>query len=642
MGSSKSFRFFVVIVLLVLYDGAFAEDDPPGGFDGDERDALMALKIELNNSFLKHNWTSIMCYLNNTPNWYGVQCSNGRVTEILLENMNLTGKLRVDALFNLTQLSVLSLKNNSIYGRMMDFSYNPRLTRIDLSSNNFHGPISPSVLTLSLLESLQLENNRLNGSIPDLNQSTLKQFNVSNNNLSGEIPNTPVLRSFDASSYNGNRRLCGPPSSTPCSGRSLASGSNGDKPNNSTDTNDDSDKSSWVSRLAAPLIVVNVVGAVVVLFLFMIYCKKSRKLKRDMKRKPLAQDKEENYESKIEMGEKSVVGGEEKVGQLTFMEDVGVFELGDLLKASAEGLGKGNFGNSYKARLDDGRNVVVKRLRDLKPFTSDEFVKELEAIADHKHPNLLPLLAFYYSEGEKLLVYKYAPQGNLYNRLHGGRGTKDRVPFRWNSRLSVARGVARALEYLHRNTKSQSIVPHGNLKSLNVLLDENDMVLVSDYGFASIIALPIAAQRMVSFKSPEYVHAKKVSRKSDVWSYGCLLLELLTGRISSNSAPPDVNGVDLCSWVHRAVREEWTAEIFDLEAAAPRSASHGMLKLLQLAVRCCDKSPERRPEMAQVVQEVDSIKLVVDSEEEDDSLDPSLTDDSMSASERSMSIGGER
>ncbi|KAK3007385.1 hypothetical protein RJ639_017462 [Escallonia herrerae] len=484
MGSSKSFRFLIVMVLVVLHSGAFAEDDPPGGFDADERDALMALKIELNSPFLRHNWTSIMCYLNNTPNWYGVQCSNGRVTGILLENMNLTGKLRVDALFNLTQLSVLSLKNNSIYGRMMDFSYNPRLTRIDLSRNNFHGPISPSVLTLSLLESLQLENNRLNGSIGDLNQSTLKQFNVSNNNLSGEIPNTPVLQSFDASSYNGNTGLCGPPSSIPCSGRSLASGSNGDKPNNSTNTKDDSNKSSsWASRFAAPLIVVNVVG---------------------------------------------------------------------------------------------------------------------------------------------------------------GRGTKDRVPFRWSSRLSIARGVARALEYLHRNTKSQSIVPHGNLKSLNVLLDENDMVLVSDYGFASIIALPIAAQRMVSFKSPEYVHAKKVSRKSDVWSYGCLLLELLTGRISSNSAPPDVNGVDLCSWVHRAVREEWTAEIFDLEATAQRSACHGMLKLLQLAVRCCDKSPERRPEMAQVVQEVDSIKPVVDSEDEDDSLDRSLTDNSMSASERSMSIGDER
>ncbi|KAK2979613.1 hypothetical protein RJ640_020105 [Escallonia rubra] len=148
-----------------------------------------------------------------------------------------------------------------------------------------------------------------------------------------------------------------------------------------------------------------------------------------MKRKPLAQDKEENYESKIEMGEKSVVGGKEKVGQLTFMEDVGVFELGDLLKASAEGLGKGNFGNSYKARLDDGRNVVVKRLRDPKPFTSDEFVKQLEAIADHKHPNLLPLLAFYYSEGEKLLVYKYAPQGNLYNRLHDDENKKLCIPF---------------------------------------------------------------------------------------------------------------------------------------------------------------------------------------------------------------------
>ena len=84
----------------------------------------------------------------------------------------------------------------------------------------------------------------------------------------------------------------------------------------------------------------------------------------------------------------------------------------------------------------------------------------------------------------------------------GERGG-DRIPFRWDARLSVARSIARALEYLHLNTKSQSIVPHGNLKSSNVLFDENDKVLVSDYGLASLLVLPIAIQHiMVSYKSP--------------------------------------------------------------------------------------------------------------------------------------------
>lgn len=208
----------------------------------------------------------------------------------------------------------------------------------------------------------------------------------------------------------------------------------------------------------------------------------------------------------------------------------------------------------------------------------------------------------------------------------GGRGTRDRIPFKWSSRLSVARGVARALDYLHLNTKSQWLVPHGNLKSSNVLLDDiNEMVHVTDYGLTSLISLPIAAQRMVAYKSPEYLSSKKISKKSDVWSYGCLLLELLTGHVSAHAAS---NGVDLGSWVHRAVREEWTAEIFDLEISVQRSAALGMLRMLQLAVRCCDKSPDKRPEMSEVVREVENVKVIVDSE--DDMSDRSLTDDSMS------------
>ncbi|GLT98261.1 hypothetical protein SLE2022_157750 [Rubroshorea leprosula] len=100
------------------------------------------------------------------------------------------------------------------------------------------------------------------------------------------------------------------------------------------------------------------------------------------------------------------------------------------------------------------------------------------------------------------------------------------------------------------------------------------MVLGSDYGLISLIAPPVAAQLM-SFKSPEYQAAKRVSKKSDVWTYGCLSLELLTGRMWVNTAPAGINGVDLCGWVHRAVRVEWTTEILDLEIAVQRSATPG-------------------------------------------------------------------
>ncbi|KAF5936906.1 hypothetical protein HYC85_024412 [Camellia sinensis] len=633
-----SLHFFIhllVISLLALRGLVFAQN----GIQEAEREALLALADELNNSFLHNNWTSLNCYnIVMTPYWYGVKCTNGRVAEVVLENMGLTGKIRPDTLFNLTELSVLSLKNNSISGNMMDFSQNQKLTQIDMSSNMFDGLISNSLPGLAFLESLQLQDNMLAGSIPAFNQSSLKEFNVSNNGLTGAIPNTKVLQSFNSSSFSGNPQLCGSPSYNPCS------------PSNNDTSSDNSPKPSGVSRFAPILLVIDVVGFIVVVFLFMIYCRKSKQLSNAMNMRssrPVEGVRAEKAVQDIEVSQRSEgyveseggEGGGGERGKLTFMDGVERgFGLHDLLKASAEGLGKGNFGNCYKAMVDDGPAVVVKRLRELRPLSHSEFAKQLQALADLKHPNLLPLLAYYYSKEEKLLVHKLASNGNVYNRIHGGRGTRGRVPFRWTARLSVARAVARAMDYLHLNppksttttTTTTVFPPHGNLKSSNVLLD-NDLVLVSDYSLASLISLPIAAQRMVSYKSPEFQNYKRLSKKSDVWSFGCLLLELLTGRVSAHSSPPGVNGVDLCGWVHRAVREEWTAEIFDVEIAVQRSATHSMLRLLQIAIRCCEKAPEKRPDMAEVAREIENIKVVVDSEDSED-LSQSITDDSMSMS----------
>ncbi|KAK0588392.1 hypothetical protein LWI29_000407 [Acer saccharum] len=390
------------------------------------------------------------------------------------------------------------------------------------------------------------------------------------------------------------------------------------------------------------------VGLVAVMLLFILYYKKAKKLKEMIKnmQKDLKEDGEE-AEAEAEAEERVVVVEEKREEnnkkKLIFMGGVEAeFELNDLFKAPAEGLGKGIFGNTYKAKLEGYmgvKSVVVKRLRDLKPLSNEEFTKQVNMIHEHhNHPNLLPLLAYYYSKDEKLLVYKYAENGNLFNRIHGEKSSKDRIPFRWSSRLSVARDVARALEYLHINIGG--IVPHGNLKSTNILLDEHETVVVSDYGLSSLVALPIASQRMVSYKSPEYQSNKRVSRKSDVWSYGCLLLELLTSRVSVHSAPPGINGVDLSTWVHRAVREEWTAEIFDPEISKQRHACHGMLKLLQIALHCCDKSPEKRPKMTEVVRVVENIKVVDESEDEDLSGDPS--DDSLSITAPAMVAGDQR
>lgn len=189
--------------------------------------------------------------------------------------------------------------------------------------------------------------------------------------------------------------------------------------------------------------------------------------------------------------------------------------------------------------------------------------------------------------------------------------------------------MARALEHLHRHARSEATAaPHGNLKSSNVLFDEKEEVLVCDYGLTSLVAPPIAAQRMVCYKTPEYQSHRRISKKSDVWSYGCLVLELLTGRIPAHSAAAGTNGLDLCGWVNRAVREEWTAEIFDPEIVVKRGANQGMLRLMQIAMKCCDKTPEKRPEIGDVVAEVEKVGVAVDSEDEEIDCSSSFTNHS--------------
>lgn len=187
-------------------------------------------------------------------------------------------------------------------------------------------------------------------------------------------------------------------------------------------SNQDSAGGGESSHFVPILVVANVIVLVVIFFMLIIYYKKYKKLKEATK----ARNRGPGDDCKIitdratEKMRSTPEGGEK--GKLVFMETKtrrAAFELEDLFRASAEGLGRGNFGNCYKAMLDMGQVVVVKRLMDLKPLSREEFVRQVRAIADQKHPNLLPLVAYYYSKEERLFLYPFAPHGSLFNRLHG-------------------------------------------------------------------------------------------------------------------------------------------------------------------------------------------------------------------------------
>lgn len=399
----------LALFVLALHTTFSLPGDPEIGYQGKERDALLALRDTLDNPFLKNNWNGLMCYMNNPPKWYGIQCTNGRVTGIVLEAMGLKGSIRPDAFVNLTQLYILSLKDNFISGPLMDFSSNPQLSFIDLSVNKFNGLMHQSMTTLPNLTSLQLNDNHINGHLPEVTQSTLKFFNVSYNDLTGPIPNTSVLQSFGFSSYLGNPKLCGPPTPTPC-------GSKFELP--STDAKG---KHKGLN-FTAIFIITGAALLLLVLLIVFFFCKRSKYQKSNTV--SANQEITTDYIQTLDKTPEPQVNH-----KLAFISDENQFELSDLLKASAEELGSGNFGNTYKAALlHGGHSFVVKRMRNLKPMSVHEFERQVRFITNLQHPNLLPLVAFYSSTNEKLVIHKHIPGGNLLNRIQGKYNKAHKIP----------------------------------------------------------------------------------------------------------------------------------------------------------------------------------------------------------------------
>ena len=386
--------------------------------------------------------------------WTGVSCVKNRVTRLILENLNLQGT--IEPLTSLTQLRVLSLKGNRFSGslpnlsnftslKLLFLSHNHfsgefpssltslfRLYRLDLSYNNFTGEIPATVSRLTHLLTLRLDENKFSGVIPELNLPGLQDFNVSGNRLSGEIPKT--LSGFSGSSFGQNPFLCGAPLekcgdepnkpgsdgaiASPLVPATVVSSSPSTMPTTTAPTNNKSHEKRG-SKMSPIVLVAIIVGDVLVLGIvcLLLYCyfwKNYSSKSKDKKGLKLFESEKIVYSS----SPYPTQGGFER-GRMVFFEGEKRFELEDLLRASAEMLGKGGFGTAYKAVLDDGNVVAVKRLKDAQIAGKREFEQHMEILGRIRHPNVVNLRAYYFARDEKLLVYDYMPNATLFWLLHG-------------------------------------------------------------------------------------------------------------------------------------------------------------------------------------------------------------------------------
>ncbi|KAK2967769.1 hypothetical protein RJ640_029665 [Escallonia rubra] len=642
----------VVLVLVAIFSGGRVNSESAG-----EKQALLALISQVpHENRIQWNASDSAC------NWVGVECDPTRsyVYSLRLPGVGLVGQIPADTVGKLTQLRILSLRSNRLSGRIPpDFSnlgllrslylqnnqlsgeFPPslteltRLTRVDLSSNNFTGRIPFAINNLTHLTGIFLENNAFSGNLPSINPQGLTDFNVSNNRLNGSIPTT--LLKFPASAFAGNLDLCGGPL-PPCNPFFPSPAPSPLPPAKPLHK-----KSKKLSKAAIIAIAVGSSLILLLLLLILIICLRRRRQRTKSPKQPkpvvgtrnvAAAGEAGTSSSKDDVTGVSGEGGAERNKLVFFDGGVYSFDLEDLLRASAEVLGKGSVGTSYKAVLEEGTMVVVKRLKDV-VVGKKEFDGVMEVLGRMKHENVVPLRAFYYSKDEKLLVYDYMPAGSLSALLHGSRGS-GRTPLDWDSRMRIATSAARGLAYLHVSGN----VVHGNIKSSNILLrqDSHDGAAVSDFGLTPLFNGSPAAptHRIAGYRAPEAVEIRKATFKSDVYSFGVLLLELLTGK-APNQASLGEEGIDLPRWVQSVVREEWTAEVFDVELMRYHNIEEEMVQLLQIAMACVSTVPDQRPAMQEVVRMMEDINR---GGETDDGLrqssdDPSKGSDSQTPPQES-------
>ncbi|KAI3448277.1 hypothetical protein Pfo_004942 [Paulownia fortunei] len=534
-----------------------------------EGDALNAFKSNLAdpNNVLQ-SWDPTLV---NPCTWFHVTCnSDNSVTRVDLGNANLSGQL-VPQLGQLTNLQYLELYSNNISGRIPNELGNlTNLVSLDLYLNSLSGPIPDTLSKLQRLRFLRLNNNSLSGQIPMslTTIGTLQVLDLSNNQLTGPIPVNGSFQLFTPISFANNPLEPLPalpppvPPTTPSPSRvgNSATGA----------------IAGGVAAGAALLFA----GPAIALAWF-----RRRKPQDHFFDVPAEEDPEVH------------------LGQLKR------FSLRELQVASDNFsnkniLGRGGFGKVYKGRLTDGSLVAVKRLKEERTQGGElQFQTEVEMISMAVHRNLLRLRGFCMTPTERLLVYPFMVNGSVASCLR--ERPESQPPLDWPIRKRIALGSARGLAYLHDHCDPKII--HRDVKAANILLDEDFEAVVGDFGLAKLMDykdthVTTAVRGTIGHIAPEYLSTGKSSEKTDVFGYGVMLLELITGQRAFDLARlANDDDVMLLDWVKGLLKEKKLETLVDADLQG-NYIDEEVEQLIQVALLCTQSSPMERPKMSEVVR----------------------------------------
>ncbi|KAI3873997.1 hypothetical protein MKW98_001646 [Papaver atlanticum] len=532
-------------------------------------DALYELKRSLNvppSQLVNWNRDQV-----NPCTWSNVNCdpTTLKVISLTLSSMQLSGELSPE-IGVLESLNNLILQDNNISGGIpSEFGKLSSLTKLDLENNRLTGEIPSSLGNLKNLKFLLLSKNNLTGKIPEsiAGLPSLTNLQLASNGLSGQIPD----RLFVVSQYNftGNNLDCGKGFSRLCASPSNDSGGYHN------------------SKLG---LILGIIGGVVILVfgivIFFLWKSKSKGHGREV-----FVDVAGEVDRRIAFGQ---------LKQFAWRE----LQLATDSFSEKNVLGQGGFGKVYKGVLADNTKIAVKRLTDyLSPGGEQAFLREVEMISVAVHRNLLRLIGFCTTPSERLLVYPFMQNLSVAYRL---REVKPGEPgLDWPKRKRVAVGTARGLEYLHEHCNPKII--HRDVKAANVLLDEDFEAVVGDFGLAKLVDVrstnvTTQVRGTMGHIAPEYLSTGRSSERTDVFGYGMMLLELITGqRAIDFSRLTEDDEVLLLDHVKKLESEKKLDAIVDPNLNGNFDNAEVEI-MIQVALLCSQSSSEDRPTMSEVVR----------------------------------------